>query len=254
MAFAETQLYWPGREWHLKETCLHPSEGLLQQIPFNRQTNITCAGQRPWSIFPNIRAELVCVHPNVLSLICAMMGLFVHVQGRVLVRCVFCRALYDPPEWQPSFIWETPPLSSISCCLCSSLCVSLSCWLGCIMWLMSSGQSAVGTRTRSGDPEADWRRANGEDAATSGGARCQTGPVNYASRSCWNQPPSAHVASKQAEKFTSNAILLVWVHVCVGMGGCMCVRTPTWVWEFRPSGVMLSCLSAHCVNIREEDT
>lgn len=102
---------------------------------------------------------------------------------------------------------------------------------------MSSGQSAAGTRTRSGDPEADWRRANGEDAATSGGARCQTGPVNYASRSCWNQPPSAHVASKQAEKFTSNTILLVWVHVCVCVcvfqcvcgRGRVCVRTPTCV-------------------------
>lgn len=128
------------------------------------------------------------------------------------------------PEWQLGFIWETPPLSSISCCLCSSLCVSLSCWLGCIMWLMSSGQSAVGTRTRSGDPEADWRRANGQDAATSVGARCQTRPVNYALRRCWNKPPSARMASKHAHpgKFPSITILLVWVLLSVFVL-CLCV-------------------------------
>lgn len=44
---------------------------------------------------------------------------------------------------------------------------------------MSSGQSAIGTRTCSGNPEADWRLANGEDTMTSGGVRCQTS--SYAS-------------------------------------------------------------------------
>lgn len=85
------------------------------------------------------------------------------------VLCPIC------PEWQLGFIWKTSPLYSISSCLCSGLCVSPSHWLGCIMWLMSSGQSAVGTRTCSGDPEADWRPANGEDTVTSEAVRCQTG-------------------------------------------------------------------------------
>lgn len=46
---------------------------------------------------------------------------------------------------------------------------------------MSSGQSAVGTRTCSGDPAADWRLANGEGTVTSGGCREPNLPVNYAS-------------------------------------------------------------------------
>lgn len=52
---------------------------------------------------------------------------------------------------------------------------------------MSSRQSAVGTRTCSGNPEADWRLANREDTTTSGGGgrggdlQVPNQPVKYAS-------------------------------------------------------------------------
>lgn len=46
---------------------------------------------------------------------------------------------------------------------------------------MSSRQSAVGTRTCSGNPEADWRLATREDAVTWGDFQVPNQPVNYAS-------------------------------------------------------------------------
>lgn len=68
---------------------------------------------------------------------------------------------------------KSSPPRSVSLCPCSGpLCEAPA--ADCIMWLMSSGQSAAGTRTCSGDPEADWRPANGEDAVTSEAVRCQT--------------------------------------------------------------------------------
>lgn len=74
---------------------------------------------------------------------------------------------------------------------------------------MSSGQSAVGTRTCSGDPAADWRLANGEGTVTSGCCREPNLPVNYASgrsAAIWKPPAAACEASRQdanPEKITS---------------------------------------------------
>ena len=103
-----------------------------------------------------------------------LLGTPLHVEGRILVQGVLSLVPPICPVWQLSFIWETSPLYSIANCLCSGFCVGPSRWLGCIMWLMSSGQSATGTKTCSGDPQADWRPANGEDTVTSEAVRCQT--------------------------------------------------------------------------------
>lgn len=193
LAFSETQLYWPARYWHLSWiTGANPIQDTYECIQCWVQKPIELPQATSGRLNQFVSTSLL------LFLICPRNA---PILAQVVSLCRQCFVLSPVcPEWQISFIWETPPLYSISSCLCSGLCVSPSCWLGCIMWLMSSGQSAVGTRMCSGDPEADWRPANGEDTMTSGCA-APNWPVNYASghSPClWNQLSVAGVASGHA--------------------------------------------------------
>lgn len=149
------------------------------------------------------------------------------VQGMIFIWSPVC------PEFQLGFIWETRTLCSVPGCLCSGLC------LGCIMWQMSSRQSAVGTRTCSGNPEADWRLANREDAMTSGGDfQVPNQPVNYASGHTPAVGTSA-TACLDLEEPKNAPIPRVPAD---GWCGCACEN-------FVPSGFRLSCLSTPCANI-----
>lgn len=152
-----------------------------------------------------------------------------HCIWKVISVCSLCIILWPIcPEWQLSFIWETVPLLSISVCLCSDLFVSPSHRLGCIIWLMSSGQSAIGTRTCSGNPEADWHLANGEDTMTSGGVSCQTS--SYASG---HMPAVGTSLPLPVCRLDTQNRSYSWAYT----------------WAFVPSGFSVSCLSAICANI-----
>lgn len=152
VAFSETQLFWPARDWHLKETHFHPSAGLLQQIQFNRHTNVSSIEEKQFDCHRDHKYGWISLRPSIGPCFCsvAIVENLQRVEGRILVRGVF-RLVHRLPWVAARLHLGDITLYSISSCLCSGLCVSLSLWLGCIMWLMSSGQSAVGTRTCSGE-------------------------------------------------------------------------------------------------------
>lgn len=134
VAFSETQLHWPVKDWHLKETHLHPSMELLQQIWFKRHTVWIYPALNKRNQFkcqvPLVRGEPVHVHQSGLVLICATGGMPLHVEGRILVQDVLSLAPHLPWVAAQLHLGDIPPLYSISSCLCSGLCVSPSRWLG----------------------------------------------------------------------------------------------------------------------------
>lgn len=126
---------------------------------------------------------------HVLVMICATGEMPLHVEGRILVQSVLYLVPHLP--WVAARLQSRDSTPVLYLSLLRPLCEPQP-TIGLynvtnVLWAI-----CCGTRTCSGDPEADWRLANGEDTMTSGAVRCQTSLLIMHLDTCRPLEPVCH--------------------------------------------------------------